>query len=210
MGILIEELTNRCAVAFGKDAVGRNIHRCSTIPEDTPGTMALIADEQSGEKVRIKMILVILDEWINHDTGLVATDGRHIFLTDDTCFVVSQRNYSYIRTVIALNRQLAIGRLIGFLHGCLFLQVQFIYLAQCLTRSEILEQFIQRQETAADEGCIIVSGLNADTVCPGIIVTIADLHFSSLRIIESLVKCFTGSSRTTLDRDLSMILNGML
>ena len=54
MGILIEELTNRCAVAFGKDAVGRNIHRYSTIPEDTPGTMALIADEQSGEKDGLK------------------------------------------------------------------------------------------------------------------------------------------------------------
>ena len=84
MGLRVEKVTDGEAVALIEDAVGRGVHRCATLPDDASRTVALVADEQAGIKVRTDMAVAALDERIGHDTGLVATDGRHIFLTDDT------------------------------------------------------------------------------------------------------------------------------
>ena len=48
MGGWIEELANSSTLTLGEDAVGGDVRRCATLPDDASRTMALVTDEQTG------------------------------------------------------------------------------------------------------------------------------------------------------------------
>ena len=210
MGLFIEEIMDSGAVAFKEDAVGRRIDGSATLPDDTSGTMALIAYEQSGEEERTHLAINAFEQRVSHDNGFVATDRGYILLTQDGSLIGSRRNHPHIRAVVAGHRYDTVGRFIDFRIGGLFLHVQLINLAQHLTGVERLEQVIQGQETSADKGCIIVTGLDADTGGPPSIVGITDSHFGSPLLIEGTVHFITVILHTTLDFNHSLILNSTL
>ena len=172
--------------------------------------MAFVANEQPRIKVWTQIVLVVTDERIGHDAGFVATDGGDILLTQDSRFPVARRRYPYIRTVVALHWQDAIGRLVDFRRGCLLLQVQFIHLAQRHARIVVLEQLIVRQETSTDKRGVIVVRLDADVVGPAVIVAIADFYFCGLRLVEGSVKCVAVGFHAALDVNLSAVLDVVL
>ena len=87
MRLGVEQLADGIIVAFKEDAVRRDVHRRTALPYYASGTMALVTNKQPGVKEWTHVAIGASDERISHHTGLVATDGRDIFLTNDTSFV---------------------------------------------------------------------------------------------------------------------------